>query len=106
MFQSSLKIATIAAIAALSLPVYGVVSSRHARTVAQQADIFPMAQEVQTRVHFWERIFLKYPATSVVLHDPDNSSLIIDIIDFNAFAKKKILRSLMPVCASGLRLPT
>ena len=50
---------------------------------------FPMPPDISRKVDFWEKIFLKYPSTSTLIHDLDHAELIIDHIDFVELSKKK-----------------
>lgn len=48
-----------------------------------------MPPDISRKVDFWEKIFLKYPSTSTLIHDIDHAEVIIDVIDFEALARKK-----------------
>lgn len=49
---------------------------------------FLIGNKVKSQVLFWEAIFKKYPSTMAVIHDIYSPQYIIDIIDYEVFAKK------------------
>ena len=55
-------------------------------------DPLPESSALNTRVKFWERIFLQYPSTTVIVHDVDNLDRIIDIIDFKLLSEQRGLK--------------
>jgi len=46
---------------------------------------FPKPRIVREQVRFWEKVFYKYPATTVVVHDANDPDKMIDIIDAGTF---------------------
>lgn len=49
---------------------------------------FPVPSTVKQQARFWEAIFKRYPATSVVIHDALHPHIVIDIIDYKVFADR------------------
>lgn len=49
---------------------------------------FPKAPFVRKQVRFWEKVFGKYPSTTVIVHDMDDPDRIIDLIDYKTFATR------------------
>ncbi len=47
---------------------------------------FPIDPQVRKLVAFWQIIFQKYPSTSVLIHDIDDPTLLIDLVDMNVVA--------------------
>ncbi len=48
---------------------------------------FPIPPEVQQQVQFWHSIFAKHSSYQSVVHDRDLPNIIIDVIDYQKFAK-------------------
>ncbi len=53
-----------------------------------KADPFPVSPIVRLQADFWEKIFRRYKSSSFVIHDPELVDLIIDVVDYEVFAKK------------------
>ncbi|MBC7658834.1 MAG: lytic transglycosylase domain-containing protein [Chitinophagaceae bacterium] len=53
-----------------------------------EADPFPVSPIVRLQASFWEKIFRRYRSTSFVIHDPELVDIIIDVVDYDQFAKK------------------
>ncbi|MBP6217275.1 MAG: lytic transglycosylase domain-containing protein [Oligoflexales bacterium] len=70
---------------------YGVVLSPVLPMARDQNEIaeFPIPAKTMKKVRFWEKVFSRYPSTSSIIHDEDDPSLILDVVDFNLIAKKK-----------------
>ncbi|MFW7380173.1 MAG: lytic transglycosylase domain-containing protein [Oligoflexus sp.] len=49
---------------------------------------FPMPQMVSYQTQFWYQIFSRYTSSQAVIHDVVYPNIIIDVIDFQAFAKR------------------
>ncbi len=49
---------------------------------------FPVPPTVSQQARFWEAIFKRYPASSIVIHDALHPHIVIDIIDFKVFADR------------------
>lgn len=49
---------------------------------------FPVPPTVKKQARFWEAIFKRYPATSVVIHDALHPHIVIDIIDYKVFSDR------------------
>lgn len=52
------------------------------------ADPFPVSPIVRLQADFWEKIFRRYKSSAFVIHDPELVDIIIDVVDYDAFAKK------------------
>ena len=63
---------------------YGVASQRGQIRV----HYFPVPHQLRGALHFWEAIFHKYPSHVAVIHDTYHPEVIVDVINFKAFAKK------------------
>jgi len=53
-----------------------------------KVDPFPVSPIVRLQADFWEKIFRRYKSSAFVIHDPELVDLIIDVVDYEAFAKK------------------
>ncbi len=51
-------------------------------------DTFPVTPIVKLQRDFWEKIFRRYKSSSFVIHDPELVDIVIDVVDYDAFAKK------------------
>lgn len=60
----------------------------HTQIPKTESGPFPVSLTVGNQVRFWVKIFSIYPSTTVVIHDADNAT-IVDIIDFEKWAKAK-----------------
>jgi len=49
---------------------------------------FPNPRFVRKQVRFWEKVFSRWPSTTVVVHESGAPDKIIDIIDYKSFAKR------------------
>lgn len=78
----------------LALACVFLLSSVNASAILNLSADFPMPPEISRKVDFWEKIFLKYPSTSTVVHDLDHAELIIDLIDFVTLARQKKLKEI------------
>ena len=47
---------------------------------------FPIDPQVKKLVAFWQIIFQKYPSTTVLIHDTEDPTLLIDLVDMNVIA--------------------
>ena len=56
--------------------------------------IFPLRGKVKNLVRFWEKIFSHYPGTAIVIHDVHHPGRLIDVIDFELYAKKHRLEKI------------
>jgi len=50
--------------------------------------VFPRPNIVRRQVRFWDRIFYKYPSTTVIVHDTDEPDRIVDVIDYKVLRPK------------------
>lgn len=50
--------------------------------------LFPTPSIVEKQIQFWEKIFYHYPTHATVIHDTERPDHIIDIIDFQVWAKQ------------------
>ena len=51
-------------------------------------DVFPVPEKNARQVWFWEKVFRSYPGSTTIIHDMTDPEIILDIIDFKAFAQK------------------
>lgn len=73
--------------ATLLLCLLGLLSS--ATGFARAAtDPFPVSPIVKLQTEFWEKIFKRYKSSASVIHDPELVDIIIDVVDYEALAKK------------------
>ena len=49
---------------------------------------FPTDAYLRKQVRFWEIVFQKYPSTSVIVHDAEEPDRLVDLIDYELFAKR------------------
>ena len=49
---------------------------------------YPQGPYVSKQVRFWYKIFNKYKANQVVIHDSTQPEIIIDVIDFDVFSER------------------
>jgi membrane-bound lytic murein transglycosylase D len=76
----------LALLAALcARPALAVVQP--APPVDEDAKAFPTPPVVRKQVRFWEKVFAKYPSTTVIVHESIDPDRIIDIIDYKSFVK-------------------
>ncbi len=68
--------------------------SQPALALLRLPEDFHMPPDVSRKVDFWEKIFFKYPASSVLIHDIEHAEVIIDIIDFVALARQKKVKEI------------
>lgn len=61
---------------------------KNARSTADDDQAFPKPAYVRKQVRFWEKIFGKYPSTTVVVHEMYDPDRVIDIIDYKIFATR------------------
>lgn len=52
------------------------------------SDPFPSTPIVRLQTEFWEKIFRRYKSSASVIHDPELVDIIIDVVDYEALAKK------------------
>lgn len=52
------------------------------------SDPFPSTPIVRLQTDFWEKIFRRYKSSSFVIHDPELVDIVLDVVDYEAFAKK------------------
>jgi membrane-bound lytic murein transglycosylase D len=52
-----------------------------------QDEYFPTPHIVRTQVRFWEKVFGKYPSTTFIIHDAEDTGRIVDLIDFTTYGK-------------------
>jgi membrane-bound lytic murein transglycosylase D len=77
----------------LTLACVFFLSTTPVKALIKLTPDFPMPPEISRKVEFWEKIFLKYPSTSTVIHDMNHAELIIDVIDFELVARKKNIKA-------------
>ncbi len=53
-----------------------------------QSEPFPSTPIVKLQTEFWEKIFRRYKSSAFVIHDPELVDIVIDVVDYEAFAKK------------------
>lgn len=76
----------LALLAALcARPALAVVEP--APPIDEDAKAFPTPPVVRKQVRFWEKVFSKYPSTTVIVHESIDPDRIIDVIDYKSFAK-------------------
>jgi membrane-bound lytic murein transglycosylase D len=76
----------LALLAALcARPALAVVEP--APPIDEDAKAFPAPPIVRKQVRFWEKVFAKYPSTTVIVHESIDPDRIIDVIDYRSFAK-------------------
>lgn len=73
--------------ATLLLLLLGMVLSSFGYSQSQ-SDPFPVSPIVRLQADFWEKIFRRYKSSSFVIHDPELVDIVIDVVDYEAFAKK------------------
>ncbi len=57
------------------------------KPMAPDDDAFPKPAIARKQVRFWEKVFGKFPSTTVIVHESADTDRIIDIIDYRLFAK-------------------
>lgn len=50
----------------------------------EEARIFPKPPIVRKQIRFWEKVFYKYPSTTVIVHEALEPDRIIDLIDYKS----------------------
>lgn len=79
-------VATACALFIAASPALAVVK---ARALAETTDqLFPTPAVVRKQVRFWERVFYKWPSTTVVVHETGDTDQIIDVIDYKVLSTK------------------
>ena len=59
------------------------------RAVIEAEDpLFPKPATVRRQIRFWERVFYKWPSTTVVVHESGDTDRIVDVIDYKILAKR------------------
>lgn len=78
-----------------SLALALTVAARQAKAVVEPRPpvidddpAFPRPAVVRKQVRFWEKVFYKWPSTTVVVHETHDTDQIIDVIDFRMFAER------------------
>ncbi len=66
---------------------FAVVKPR--QIVEVEDPLFPKPAVVRKQVRFWERVFYKWPSTTVVVHESGDTDHIIDVIDYKMFAERE-----------------
>jgi membrane-bound lytic murein transglycosylase D len=59
--------------------------------------LFPKPAIVRKQVRFWEKVFHKYPSTTVIVHEAGDLDRIIDLIDYKVFKDKDEAGNFKPV---------
>lgn len=49
---------------------------------------FPQPAIVKQQMRFWERVFYQYPSTTVIIHESTTTDRVIDVIDYEAAARR------------------
>lgn len=71
------------------LPALAAVAPEPLKASIDTDDVaFPRPPTVRRQVRFWEKVFLKYPSTTVIIHDALEPDRIVDLIDYKAFATR------------------
>lgn len=52
------------------------------------SDPFPSTPIVKLQTEFWDKIFRRYKSSAHVIHDPELVDIVLDVVDYEAFAKK------------------
>lgn len=52
-------------------------------------ELLPLPEGLRPKVEFWEKVFYRYPSDQVLIHDSDGNLALVDIIDFQVWAKKQ-----------------
>lgn len=60
----------------------------HSQIYARQSEQFPADSYMRKKVSFWVQIFSKYTSQQAVIHDRNYPWLIVDVIDFDEFARR------------------
>jgi hypothetical protein len=55
------------------------------KPTADDDRVFPKPAYVRKQVRFWEKVFGKFPSTTVIVHEMDDPDRLIDLIDYRAF---------------------
>jgi membrane-bound lytic murein transglycosylase D len=79
----SILLAALCAFA--STPAQAVVKRK---SYDREDVLFPKPKFVRKQVRFWEKVFYKWPSTTVIVHESGAPDRIIDIIDYKIFAKR------------------
>lgn len=64
---------------------HGAVSTKELSETATFKKLFPTPASIKKQVSFWEKVFYKYPSSTVVVHEADALDRIIDVIDYKHF---------------------
>lgn len=83
----SCAFALIMAASATAPSAFAVVQPR--KVLTNDSTLFPKPAIVRKQVRFWEKIFGKYPSTTVIVHEADDLDRIIDIIDYKVLSNRK-----------------
>lgn len=52
-------------------------------------EAFPKPRVVREQVRFWKKVFGHFTSTQTVIHDADSPNILVDLIDFESFAKRQ-----------------
>jgi membrane-bound lytic murein transglycosylase D len=63
-------------------PLSAAVSDREPGETEKLKKLFPTPANVKKQVRFWEKIFYKYPSSTVIVHDVYDLGRIVDVIDY------------------------
>lgn len=71
------------------------------RPVAARVNIddqlFPTPPIVRKQVRFWEKVFGRYPSSTVIVHEVGDLDRIVDLIDYKAFKDKDAAGNFTPI---------
>lgn len=67
-------------------PSFAVVAPRASDGVTTDSLTFPTPPIVRKQIRFWEKVFYKYPSTTVIVHEAHDTDRIVDIIDYQLIA--------------------
>ena len=80
--QALALITTIAATPSLAIVVRTV-------TAEDEASTFPKPAIIRKQIRFWEKVFYKYPSTTVIVHEAQDPNRLVDLIDYTIIGSRK-----------------
>ena len=63
------------------------ISSKELSEKNKVEELFPVPKAVKKQIRFWEKIFYRFPSSTVIVHEADDLDQIVDVIDYKHYGK-------------------
>lgn len=79
---ASLLLAFVIMISGFGHNALAAISNQDPTATPEFRKLFPIPDTIKKQKIFWEKVFYRYPSTTVVVHDIDDLNRIVDVIDY------------------------